>query len=155
MSSTPRLPDYDNLAVCREHGIMNHARDSRGVCPLCKIDTDVEVRREDTISSGEGLPEGRLSQQEITQRLESEVMQELLPLMEEYLEDRSDDGEGDTWVTVAEVADDQLPAGYSQTQEKWANVVGYTFHGRVKYISTRGNAEDTIESLKEAGYGAE
>jgi len=150
------LPNLDNLAVCREHGVMTHTRDGRGVCPLCKLDVDVEVRRDDKISSGENLPPGRLSQMEIAQRIESEAMQELLPLMEEYLNDKAEaDDEGDLWVTVARVADGQLPAGYSKAQERWANVVAFTLSGRVKYVSTEPNAEETIESLKEAGYGSE
>lgn len=156
VSETRHLPNLDNLAVCGEHGVMTHTRQGRGVCPLCKLDVEIEVRREDEISSGENLPPGRLNQQEITQRIDSEVMQQLLPLMDEYLADRADaDDEGDLWVTVARVADGQLPAGYSKAQERWANVVGYTLGGRVKYVSTEPNAEETIESLKEAGYGAE
>lgn len=148
------LPDTDNLAVCDEHGIMNHASDDHhGRCPLCALDGEYDVRREDEISGGEGVPQGRLSQQEIRQRIESETMQELLPIVEEYLEDRSEDGEADLWVTVAPVADGQLPMGYSKAQERWANVVGYIYGNRVKYISSSPAAEETIETLRENGYG--
>lgn len=145
------LPELGNLAVCNEHGVMTHSKNSaHGVCPLCKLDVDVEVRREDEISGG------KLSGQEIRRRLESEDIQELLPLMREYLDDRTDgDDEGDLWVTVVEVKDGQLPAGYSSTQERWANVIGYTLAGRKKFITQTDSLQETISSLRENGYGSE
>jgi len=130
---------------------MTHSREeSHGSCPLCTLDMDVEVRRSDTISAGKSKSKGRLSQVEITHRLEAEDIVEFLPLMKEYLEDR---GYGELWVTVAPVAEGQLPKGYSKMQERWANVVGYKYGNQVKYVATSTSAQDTIETLRNEGYG--
>lgn len=145
------LPETSNLAVCDDHGIMLHSRERDAQCPLCALDGDYEVRRDDAISAAVGAPEGRLTAQEIRQRIETEAMQELLPLLEEYLEDYG--AKTELWVTVAEVADGDLPAGYTEAQERWANVVGFRRGGVVSYITKEPAAKETIEKIREEGYG--
>lgn len=141
------LPSMENLAVCTDHGIMMHAKDADRRCPLCHLDVDVDVRRDAEI------PGGSIKQQEIRQRIDAETMEELLPLMDEYLEDTSDDGY-DLWVAVSGL-DGTLPAGYSEAQERWVNVVVYRFGAMKKCITLEQNARETIETLRGNGYGAD
>lgn len=143
-ASSDQLPDHGNLAVCNEHGIMTHARDERRACPACKTDVDVEIRWEME------MPGQNIVQSEVRRRLECEDIVELLPLLEEYLVDRND--EATIWITV-ERFDGDLPAGYSQAQERWLNVVGYEFGIRQKFITEAPNARETIETLRGEGYG--
>lgn len=147
------LPDTSNLAVCDDHGIMLHSRERDGQCPLCALDSDYEVRLDDEISAGMNVPEGRLTSQEIRQRIETEAMQELLPLLAHYLADYG--AKTELWVTVAEVVDGDLPAGYTEAQERWANVVGFRRGGRISYITKEPGAKETIEKIREKGYGDE
>lgn len=139
------LPEFENLAVCDEHGVTMHAKDERRACPLCRVDIGVEVRREDDIGD-QGL-----KAQEVRQRIEAETMAELLPLMQEYVEDRFD---GELWVTV-ERFDGKLPAGYTEAQERWVNVIGYRSGAMANYVVTAPAAKETIESLRDNGYGGE
>lgn len=148
----PGPPAFDNLAVCNEHGVMLHTREEgRRRCPLCHLDMDVEVCRD------AGLPEDAtgstsLSGTEIAQRIPAEMMEELLPLMAAYLEDQQ--GEDYTmYVTVGGCPKDDLPAGYTAAQERWANAVVYHFGGREKAITSVPPARSTIETLREEGYG--
>lgn len=136
------LPSTDNLAVCPDHEIMTHARDEKRLCALCVLDSDIDVRRDDNMAGKSVI------QQEVRQRLEAETLVELLPLMDEYVTDAFD---GDVWMTV-ERFEGKLPAGYSEAQERWINVVGYTTSNMKKYITTDPNARETIETLKENGY---
>lgn len=142
------LPSRDNLAVCGEHGIMTFAREERRRCPLCALDGEYDVR------PGADLPGNRLgsedvTQNEVRQRLEAEDLEELLPLMDEYLEDVD---QGPMHVTVARF-DGTMPAGYSEGQERWINVVVYRFSGMEKAITSSGDAQETIENLRSEGYG--
>lgn len=144
-----QLPPLDNLAVCQDHGIMTFASNERRECALCALDGDYEVRREAGIP-GDSMGRSEVSQREVRQRLESEHLKELLPLMDEYLDDI---GEGPMYLTV-ERYDGDMPAGYSESQERWINAVVYTF-GRVeKAITTAGNAAETIDALQNEGYGS-
>lgn len=142
------LPPLDNLAVCDEHGIMAFASSEKRECPLCVLDGDYEVRREAGIPP-DSMGRTSVSQQEVRQRLESEHLKELLPLMAEYLDDID---EGPMYLTV-ERFDGDMPAGYSEAQERWINVVVYEFGCSEKALTASPSARDTIEALRNEGYG--
>lgn len=75
-------------------------------------------------------------------------------MMWEYLEDSASEShitEG-PWVAVLELPKDQLPAGYNDT-ERWVPVLTYRWGSRFKTLSQEPNAQETIESLLERGYG--
>lgn len=138
------IPDTDNLAVCNDHGIMMHARKERRECVLCSLDETFEVRRDKEI------PGEEIKQVEVRQRLESEDLKELLPLMDEYLHDIADDPE--LYLTVGKYEGD-MPAGYSEAQESAINVVMFRTGAMERCITKAPNAQETIETLKEEGYG--
>lgn len=144
MPRTP--PSFDNLAVCDEHGIMMHADNHKHRCPLCHIDTEVEVRRDDDVP-------GHLDDHQFRNRLEAETLEELLPLMRAYLEDKQDPDEVELWITLDPYPGDSLPAGYTEAQERWVNVVGFRSGIREKYLCSTMEADATISNLREQGYG--
>lgn len=131
------------LACCDEHGVTftENADGRLNYCAACHHDLDVDVDREVA-----GPP---LKDAEFRNRLTQEELEELVPVMEEYLDDSQD--EVNMWLTHSKW-DRDLPAGYSE-QERFIPVIGYQFGAREKYILDAKNAKDTIETLKENGYG--
>jgi isoleucyl-tRNA synthetase len=73
--------------------------------------------------------------------------------MKRYVEDRWPE-EGELWVSV-ERCEGTLPAGYSEGQERWVNVIGYETDWQEKYITMEQAAKETIQSLVENGYGSD
>lgn len=127
------------LARCNECGFVLIPEEDdahNNWCPGCEM--DLEVRLDDTF-------EGRLTHDEFTRRMTPEIIQELIPMMIEYLEDV--EGEAEIWATHIPYEDD-LPAGYTE-QERFIPVIGYRFGTMEKYLITEGNAEETIEALQE------
>lgn len=128
----------DHLRACPEHGVVAERVDD---CPCCA--TGVEARP-DAYDKG-------VDQLDLRWQIEPETMKELLRLMEPYLDD---EGKGPMWVTVAELPKSELAAGYTE-QERWINVVQYEWDPYLKTLSRQSNAEETIETLREHGYGTE
>lgn len=128
----------DHLRACPEHGVVAERGDD---CPCCA--TGVEARPN---AYDEGI-----NQLDLRWQIEPDTMKELLRLMEPYLDDND---QGPIWVTVAELPKSELAAGYTE-QERWFNVVQYRWGSRLKTQSRQSNAKETIETLRENGYGTE
>lgn len=141
------VPPADNLNICSDHLLAMHSRENdHGRCPACILEEqghDVDARFDGDV------PGRRVNQQEVRQRLDAETVVELLPLVEEYLDDT---GNGPVYV-VPEKFEGGLPAGYSEAQERWVNVVVYEFGARRKAISAEPSARETIKTLRSEGYG--
>lgn len=133
------------LARCSDHDLVLMPKESahHDWCPACELDLPVKL---DTPHDHQPV-----SEVEFRQRLEADTVEELVPLLREYLSDRR--GEADVWVTHMRW-DGSLPAGYTE-QERFVPVVAYAWGARGKYISTNPAAEDTIRSLRNEGYGGE
>lgn len=129
----------DHLRACPDHRLVD---DRDHACPACT--TGVEARPDEFME--ESRPPEPL---DLQWHIEGETMQELLPLMETYLDDRD---QGPLWVSVAELPEDLLPAGYTR-QERWFNVVRYRWGARVKTMMHDESARETIETLRDEGYG--
>lgn len=144
-------PPADNLNICPDHRLPMHSRQRKRMCPACELDMDVQIRHDAPLPANK-LGMGTLTQTDVRLRLDAETIVELLPLMEEYLDDTQ--GEANMWLST-EKFEGKLPAGYSEAQERWVTVVGYTFGSREKAITQDSNAKETIETLRENGYGKE
>lgn len=143
----PDVPPADNLNICRDHRLAMHsAEEDHGRCPACLLaeqEIDVEVRPEAE------TPGRDVNQQEVRQRLDAETVADVVPVMLEYLDDV---GEGPLYLTVERFEGD-LPAGYSEAQERWVNAIVYEFGSRKKALTTDGEAAATRETLRDEGYG--
>lgn len=128
----------DHLRACPEHGVVAERGDD---CPCCSI--GVEARPE-----AYDKPVGQL---DLRWQVEPDTMKELLRLMEPYLDDND---QGPMWLTVAELPESELAAGYTK-QERCFNVIQYQWGSFVKTVCRQSDAEDTIETLRENGYGEE
>ena len=127
----------DHLRACHEHGVV---AERNAPCPCCQ--TNIEARP--------GGFNGYTSSEDLRWHIEPDTMLELLPLVEEFVDD-----EGlEAWVAVAELDKKQLPAGYTQ-QERWYNVVCISGTVSVKYLMHDSQARETIENLRDAGYGGD
>lgn len=125
-----------HLRSCHEHGVVSERGDD---CPCC-------------IHGIEARPDGfedSVKPSKLRWQVEPETMLEVIPLMEEYLDDMD---QGPMWVSVATVPKTHLPAGYT-VQERWFNVLRYRWESWVKTLMIESNAQETIESLRDAGYG--
>lgn len=129
------------LSRCDDHGLALLEDDSlhHTFCAACEL--DLEFRPDDTL----GTP---LGHDEFTQRMEADTLREIVPLMREYLEDS---GEGPMWVTHFSFSG-TMPAGYTE-QERFVVALGYEWGSLEKHLLTDPNARQTIETLRERGYG--
>jgi len=91
-----------HLRACPDHGVVAEQGND---CPCCL--TGIEARPNEYDSG--------VDQLDLRWQIEPETMAELLPLLEEYLEDRD---EGPLWVSVAELPKRLLASGYTE-QERW------------------------------------
>lgn len=123
----------DNLRACSEHGVVK----DNGYCPSCEL--SVEARP--SAVSGESF-----GQVDLRWQIENDVMDELVSLLQRELEDQ------DLFISVAEVGEGDLAAGYTR-QEKWFNVVviAYSTNSR-EIISRNQNAMEVIEDIKNGDY---
>lgn len=141
------MPDTDqpvDLARCDEHDLVQLPEPDGShliMCPACEF-PDVEVRLDTEIGD-------HLSHHEFTDRLEWETVTELVPLMQEYLEDRE---QGPLWFTHFPWEDDAMPAGYTE-QERFVFAMGYKWEGMAKHLIRQSNAVETAQTLREEGYG--
>ena len=126
----------DHLRSCPDHNVVSD-RDEE--CPCCV--TGVEARPEDVITDVKPI--------DLRWKIEPETMVEAIELIQEYLDDV---GEGPLWIAVARLKRGYLPAGYTE-QERWFNVLKYEFGSMEKTLVRQDNAEETIETLRENGYG--
>lgn len=140
-------PPADNLNICNDHRLAMHSdEEAHGRCPACILE---ERGHEIEVDHDIDVPGKGPIQQEVRQRLEAEDVAELVPLMTEYLADNSEDPP----VLTVEKFTGQLPAGYSDSQERWLNAVVYKYGARTKALTRSPNAHDTIEKLRSEGYG--
>lgn len=130
-------PDPSNLNICAEHLLPMTARDdSRRRCPACHLD-DPDVRPEKEVP-------GEPSQNAVRLRIPAETVEELYPLMDEYL-----DGLPDTdgpWIVPYKFEGD-LPAGYSEAQERWLTALVYESGALRRAVTLETDARETIENL--------
>lgn len=116
--------------------------DSERRCPACELDS-VSVRFID-------VP-GENTQQDVRWRLPAETIEELYPLMEAFIDDH--DNTGGPWLVPTRFGGD-LPAGYSEAQERWLTAVVYDWGPQRKAITQKPDADETIKNLRSEGYGA-
>lgn len=135
------------LARCADHGIVLVSDESDGrkrKCPCCLLDLEPNLDR---------TPENtHLTESEFRGRMEWETLESLVPLSREYLDDVTDH-ETEMWATHIPL-DRSLPAGYTE-QERFVFLLGYRFQLRHKYVLTETEAEETIQTLREKGYGGD
>lgn len=127
-----------HLRACPKHRVVAERGDD---CPCCI--TGIESRPD--------AYDNPISQLDLRWQVEPETMVELIPLMEEYLEDKN---QGPMWVTVAELPKSELAAGYTK-QERWFNILQYRWGSFVKTICRESEASETIETLRKNGYDKE
>lgn len=133
------------LARCDEHGLVMLEGDPGRLswCAACAL--DIEARPDD-------YPGDKpLSDEEFRNRITAQTLADLVPLVEEYVEDRQDEPE--VWL-AHKPWEGELPAGYSE-QERYVLMVGYKWNNRAKYVSSESSAVQTIEALRANGYGGE
>lgn len=128
----------DHLRACPEHGVVAETSDE---CPCCE--TSVEARPDAYDST--------VSQLDLRWQIEPDVLIELIRVMRPYLAEKD---QGPMWVTVAELPETDLAAGYT-VQEKWFNVLQYEWGSMQKTICQNEDAKETIATLRENGYEEE
>lgn len=139
------------LARCDEHGLVLLAEEEGAHltrCVACEFDLD--VRLDDDLPSNKSGSR-QLTEGEFRRRLTWDGVVDLIPCMREYLADQ--DAGGDLWVTHVAWEGD-LPAGYTE-QERFVLAIGYEYGAREKYLTKRGNALQTVETLRSEGYGTD
>jgi hypothetical protein len=132
----------DDLVVCAEHLLQRVPDGSSDRCPACHLDTDIAVRATHDVS-------GRMSETTLRNRIGWGTFVELVSLLGAYLDDREN---GPLFLTSDAWPGDDLPAGYNEP-ERWVTLVGYEWGATYKYIESEQSAQETIESLRDAGYG--
>lgn len=138
-------PPADNLNICRDHLIPLTADSGNRRCPACHLDeVTVEPERE--------VP-GSATSREVRNRLSAEDVEDLYPLMREYVYD--DDTPGKELALVPFKFGGTMPAGYSEAQERWLVAIVYKWGIREKAITKSSNANETAQTLREEGYGDE
>lgn len=93
----------DHLRACPEHQLVSDHEDP---CPACEADVGARPR--------EGAPK-TLTQEDLRWKMSTDEVLEAVQILE-------DDCEGPVYVTVGEIPEDELAAGYTK-QEVWFNVV--------------------------------
>jgi hypothetical protein len=136
------------LARCDRHGLVlvdaPNDPNARQVCVACEFDG---VRADLARDPPGGGPEDR----EFRNRLDASDVEYLLPPLREFLDDVGD-GECPIWVTQMKRSGD-LPAGYTE-QERFIPAIGFCPTAVEKYIITTQKATETVENLRENGYGS-
>lgn len=126
----------DHLRACPDHRLVAQHDEE---CPACA--TGIEARP-DEFEENQQHPVKPL---DLRWKIESDTMIELIPLITEYIEDQ---GADPPWVSVAELDETEMPAGYTR-QERWFNVIRFASGATIKTIMTDEQARTTIENLSD------
>lgn len=128
---------------CPEHGLRTDANaetNNRDRCPACMTDMEVRLRGE--------VP-GHPNDYSVRSPIPEALFAELYQIVREYLESNQDEVE--IYASLDRYPGD-LPAGYTET-ERVFNVLVYRFGARIKAVDSEPNARETIETLREHGFG--
>lgn len=124
----------NHLRACPEHGVVAPTgRSGSSRCPCCETDTEARPKA----VSGESF-----GQMDLRWQVEPDTMIELLPLLKQNAVD------ADVYVSVAEIPEEELAAGYTK-QEKWFNVAVVEYSSTSRQIIRHDTqAQEAIGKIK-------